>query len=423
MRRSVSTVLLLVAAGIFAFVRSLLSGERENEREAARVSGRRSQRVNLKERIKTIVAFVGALGILGFLVSVSGVIPIKASSGHWAITEWFLNFSMARSVSTHSISIEVPPLDEPWMTLKGATHYEIGCAPCHGSPELQVPRITGAMTPQPPYLPPTISEWENKELFYIVKHGVKFTGMPAWATQQRDDEVWAMVAFLRLLPRLNAEEYRRLVSDPASARGEVASLSNLTIPAGTPRPVVESCARCHGADGRGRGLGAFPKLAGQRPDYLYASLQAFAREQRHSGIMEPIAAGLNPEEMRELARYYANLPPEQPSSSSLSPPDAASTIALGEAIAQRGIPGQRIPSCAACHGSIAVPRNPLYPELAGQYADYLVLQLMLFKNEDRGGTEYAHIMSRIAARLTPEQMRAVAMYYASLPPAPDRPAR
>ncbi len=314
----------------------------------------------------------------------------------------------SNSVSTHTISIEAPPLDEPWMSLKGATQYELSCAPCHGSPELRLPRIARGMTPHPPYLPPTISEWKNVELFYIVKHGVKFTGMPAWAAQQRDDAVWAMVAFLRLLPRLNAEEYRRMVSDPASARGEVASLSNLTMPAGTPRAVIESCARCHGADGLGRGLDAFPKLAGQRPDYLHASLQAFARGERHSGIMEPIAAGLNAEEMRELARHYASLPPEQSSSS--PSPDTAQLIALGEAIAQRGIPNQRIPSCAACHNPADVPLNPRYPALAGQYADYLVLQLMLFKNENRGGTEYAHIMRQIAAQMTPEQMRVVAMY-------------
>jgi cytochrome c553 len=122
--------------------------------------------------------------------------------------------------------------------------------------------------------------------------------------------------------------------------------------------------------------------------------------------------------MRKLAFYYASLP--EPLSLPL-PRDAMLAIERGEAIARRGIPSQRIPSCIACHGPGAIHRNPFYPQLAGQYADYLVLQLMLFKNADRGGTAYAYIMRAIADRLTPEQMRAVALYYASRTSALDRP--
>lgn len=59
-------------------------------------------------------------------------------------------------------------------------------------------------------------------------------------------------------------------------------------------------------------------------------------------------------------------------------------------------------------------RNPAYPVLAGQYADYLVLQLQLFKAQQRGGSDYAHIMRRVAAGLSLAQMRDVARYYASL---------
>jgi cytochrome c553 len=56
--------------------------------------------------------------------------------------------------------------------------------------------------------------------------------------------------------------------------------------------------------------------------------------------------------------------------------------------------------------------------LAGQYADYLRLQLELFKTQHRGGSPYAHIMYNVASRLQPEQIRAVAHYYASLPAEP-----
>jgi cytochrome c553 len=172
-------------------------------------------------------------------------------------------------------------------------------------------------------------------------------------------------------------------------------------------------------DGHGRGTGAFPRLAGQRPTYLFAALQAFARGERHSGIMEPIAADLSLVEMRELALYYGNqtapLPP---------PPHQETSLAIerGKAIASRGIPSQRIPSCVDCHGPGAIRRNPVYPELTGQYANYLVLQLELFKQGHRGGTAYAHIMHEVADELTPEQMRNVALYYESLTSVLDLPA-
>ena len=152
---------------------------------------------------------LGGLAIGGFLIAASGIVPIKASSGHWAITEWFLHFAMRRSIATQSLGIEAPALDEPGLVLKGAGHYETGCAPCHGSPQ-RPPTFAEAMTPRPPHLPPRLSEWSPDDLFYVVKHGVKFTGMPGWPALRRDDEVWAMVAFLRKLPSLGAEEYRWL---------------------------------------------------------------------------------------------------------------------------------------------------------------------------------------------------------------------
>ena len=122
----------------------------------------------------------------GFLVAVSGLVPIAASSGHWPITEWFLQFAMQRSISTHSLGIEVPPLDDSDLILKGATHYEIACRLMSRQPgPATAPRIPPNMTPHPPDLAERIREAKSQELFYVVKHGVKFTGMPAWPAIQR----------------------------------------------------------------------------------------------------------------------------------------------------------------------------------------------------------------------------------------------
>ncbi|HUD00594.1 MAG TPA: c-type cytochrome [Candidatus Polarisedimenticolaceae bacterium] len=367
-----------------------------------------------KRWIFRTIAFLVVAALGGFLFSASGIMPIKASSGHWPITAWLLNFTMRRSVITHSLGMNAPKLDDAALVAKGATHYEFGCRPCHGGPHLPQPVIAGHMTPHPPHLPPEIPKWESEELFYIVKHGVKFTGMPAWPAQQRDDEVWAVVAFLLKMPKLTAQEYQKVAR---SLKTPAATIDDLSESKQAPRIISENCARCHIVDHRARDLSVFPILAGQRPDYLFASLLAFARGERHSGIMRPLAASLTAKDMREIAQYYGNLPapPAAPISEEIAP-----AIERGKEIAMRGIPTRRVPACSACHGPNRVRRNPIYPELAGQHSEYLALQLQLFHKQSRGGTPYAHIMHRVAGRLTRHQMRDVTSYYGSLHPAAER---
>jgi cytochrome c553/cytochrome c5 len=360
--------------------------------------------------IAVVVMIGAALGV------VSGVVPIKASSGHWPITARFLDFAKARSVATHSLGIEPPsPLDDEALLIRGAGHYENGCYGCHGGPGGGIPPVMAAMTPPPPELTNRISRWKPEELFSIVKHGIKFTGMPAWPVQQRDDEVWAMVAFLRRMPNLDDGEYRRLAHGERDAADAGPSLSSAGL--SPPRAVRETCSRCHGIDGTGRGPDAFPSLAGQRSEYLYASLRAFAGRTRFSGIMSTVAANLSDEAMREVAAYYEQLPPR----STAPPPDQAAA-ARGAAIAARGIPERDVPSCADCHGPSDVPRNRAYPIIARQPARYLALQLELLKARRRGGSAHLNLMQVFVDRLSSEQIRDVTFYYASLDVWPDNSA-
>lgn len=353
-------------------------------------------------------AGIGTVLAAGAVVVVlSGVMPIKASSGHWPITARFLDFAKVRSVSTHSLRIHPPPLDDEGLLLKGAAHYDVGCYPCHGRPGAGVPPVMAAMTPPPPDLTGTLSRWNPRELFSIVKHGIKFTGMPAWPEQQRDDEVWAVVSFLRRMPELDATEYRRLAYGETGASEGTPPTLPMAGSLPPPHAVRQTCWRCHGIDGTGRGPGVFPSLAGQRSGYLYASLRAFRDRSRFSGVMSSVASPLSDEAMRQIAEYYEALPSR--------PPASLETSDAGAAIATQGIADRDIPPCAECHGPSAHPKSPAYPRLAGQHVRYLISQLELLQERRRGGSPNVNLMQEFVHRLRQEEIRDVTRYYATLP--------
>jgi cytochrome c553 len=358
---------------------------------------------------------LGAAGAL--LFAWSGLYSVAATKGHWAISRWFLHFGLENSVETHALPISAPPLDDPAMVYRGLGHYEAGCKPCHGAPGEAGNPIFKQMLPQPPHLPDRAGKWTDAELFWIIKHGLKYGGMPAWIAQERDDEVWSIVAFVGRMADMPAEEYRRLArNDTMFDPEQVEETAGLIAAAGPVGDSLLACARCHGLRGEGGGAGAFPRLAGQKADYLYETLKAYAEGTRPSGIMQPIAAELDEAETRRLAEHYAAMPaPAAP----MVPPADAAAVKLGETIARDGLPDQGIPACATCHGGADAAKsdNALYPDLRGQHAPYLIQQLRLWKAGGRGGSPLSEIMAAAARPLTAEQIEAVSHYYGSLPPA------
>jgi cytochrome c553 len=400
----VTTLVRAIAALGLVFAAWLFGGSKSREEVV------RAPIVRLAVKHPWLTAGAMALGavVIAAVGVISGVVPIKASSGHWRITAAFLDFAKRRSVSTHSWGIDAPALDDGALILRGAGHYESGCLPCHGGPGRGLPPVMAAMTPPPPELSGRLARWAPEELFSIVKHGIKFTGMPAWPAPQRDDEVWAMVAFLRRMPQLDPAAYRRLAYGDTAPAPDVVTKSSLVGSPAPPLAVRNVCWRCHGLDGTGRGPGAFPSLAGQRAEYLHAALRAFADRGRFSGIMSGIAANLSEDEMRAAATYYAALPPRAGARS-----DVSAAIARGAVIAARGIPERDIPACVECHGPTDRPKNPAYPLLRDQHARYLVQQLRLLQQRQRGGSPNITLMQVFVDRLRQDEMQDVALYYAS----------
>jgi len=240
--------------------------------------------------------------------------------------------------------------------------------------------------------------------------------MPGWPAQQRDDEIWAMVAFLLELPEMDAQRYRELTADSDSKETVEGDAS-------LPASLLEACSRCHGRDGLGRGKGAFPKLAGQNREYLLHSLRAYADGKRHSGMMQPLAAILDDDKLQKLADHYSNLPSglgtasgesnQEDGETARDSREKADAVERGRTIAQEGIPDRKVPACVDCHGPGRLFVADSYPLLSGQYADYIVLQLKLFKSNHRGGTDQLDLMQPVVEGMTEQNFRDVAAYYAS----------
>jgi len=163
------------------------------------------------------------------------------------------------------------------------------------------------------------------------------------------------------------------------------------------------CAACHGADGNSA-VATFPVLAGQHADYIVGQLMAFKSGARPSPIMQGMAAGLSPEDMRNVAAWFDSRKPA---------PHFAQDKALaerGRQIWRGGVPATDVPACAGCHGAAGRGIPSQFPRLAGQYADLSLGWLKAFAT----GTRPNPVMGQIASKLSENDMKALAEYISGL---------
>jgi len=176
-----------------------------------------------------------------------------------------------------------------------------------------------------------------------------------------------------------------------------------------------ACVTCHGADGGGNGAAGWPRMAGMNADYLAKQLDDMASGERDNATMKPIASGLSAEERRAVAEYYAEMevPAEAPGTDA-----AKSVLERGQAIAQQGLWRKGVPSCVACHGPGGDGVGADFPALSGQHASYIEKQFTAWQNGDRQN-DPNELMASVAKRLTEEEIKAVAAWFASQPARPS----
>lgn len=175
----------------------------------------------------TAVATLGALAALGaaggVLILYGGYYNVGATRSHFQWVHSLLEIGLRESVRHHARDIAAPLNPGPAVVLRGAGLYRDNCVTCHGAPGVAQGDIGKSMQPIPGPLADAARRWRPNELYWITRHGIKMSGMPAWEFHLADDDIWSVVAFLTVLPTLSPPAYTALAVQAGH-------------PARTPRP-------------------------------------------------------------------------------------------------------------------------------------------------------------------------------------------
>lgn len=170
-------------------------------------------------RIVAIVALIAAVlaALTGAAAVYFGAYNVAATEPHWRVTVWLLDTAMRRSTQQRAEELKVPALDTRERIAEGAAVYRAHCVTCHGAPGVAPDEFALGMVPAPANLAYTARQWQPAELFWVIKHGIKMTGMPAWQYRLSDDQIWSVVAFLPAMAMMQPLEYAALKTSEARA--------------------------------------------------------------------------------------------------------------------------------------------------------------------------------------------------------------
>lgn len=164
----------------------------------------------IKTVFTTLVLLVILIPLAGLGFIYSGIYDVSATSQDSPLIHWVVSHTRHYSIKTHSQGLKAPLLSGDKMLRTGFEHYRENCAGCHGAPGVEPFEGAEDMNPSPPDLAKIAGKAAPTHLFWVIKHGIKMTGMPAWGATHTDAQIWAMVAFLQQLPSLSPADYQRL---------------------------------------------------------------------------------------------------------------------------------------------------------------------------------------------------------------------
>jgi mono/diheme cytochrome c family protein len=169
--------------------------------------------------MKTVLLTLLAAGLLALGAATifigGGFYDVSATEPHTRPVYALLETTMRRSVKVRAAGIVPPPMDDAAIVSRGAACYREHCLQCHGGPGVPHDDIAKGLQPLPDPLAGAVRQWRTRELYWIVRHGIKMSGMPAWEFHLNEHELWSVVAFIRAMPALSAPDYAAMVARPS----------------------------------------------------------------------------------------------------------------------------------------------------------------------------------------------------------------
>ncbi len=162
------------------------------------------------------------IAVVGFVYS--GIFNVSAQWEDPALLRWLLASTREASVESRAENIKSPILGSATQIKNGFRSYREMCAVCHTPPGGTDSPIKQGLNPSPPNL--AVAEdhaMTEAQLFWVIKNGIRMTGMPAWGPSHDDAEIWDIVAFIKALPTIDADEYQRLNTQTTQGHGHSGS--------------------------------------------------------------------------------------------------------------------------------------------------------------------------------------------------------
>ncbi|KQT09306.1 c-type cytochrome [Ramlibacter sp. Leaf400] len=277
-------------------------------------------------RLRTLAIALGLLIALAAGVSAllvwRGTYDISATNQHTDTVFKVLDYSMRRSVQSRIEQAPAPPdLGEARRVRSGAVHYRDQCLQCHGAPGVAPEPLAFGLTPAPANLLAAGRTWAPGEIFWVVKHGIKMTGMPAWVYRLGDDEVWDVVAFVRAMPAMSPRDYAQFAATlppPAGPRTSASTgLRTGDVEAGRRATERYLCVTCHVIPGFVSaqhhvgppldGMGKRSFIAGVLPNTPENMVRWLLQPQQVDPLSAMPALGLGEQDARDIAAFLATL--------------------------------------------------------------------------------------------------------------------
>lgn len=239
----------------------------------------------------TLIASVVAAALAGGLVIYSGAYNVSATAQHTAPVYYLLESALQRSVRIRTLNVEVPDLEDPDRIVNGFKLFRTHCVQCHGAPGVAPEPFALGLTPVPASLVDSVKTWSAAETHWIIRYGIKMSGMPAWEYRISDEETWDIVAFMAQLPTLSPADYKSWsmrhaavqLSDASDTSDPSAGLNIRPGDARAGKKAIQQylCATCH----------AIPGVVGAN-HHVGPSLADFASRQYIAGVLPNTPANM-----------------------------------------------------------------------------------------------------------------------------------